>query len=156
VDGQWFAIHNTGIRSSKILKVRCLTIPLSSLATIEKWKQKNLIFRQQSDILLLQYFCISRYTYEGEQWNSQFKCGNVVTLPAELREKYKIENGKIFHLVDLDGIFVFVPMVPMVPELANEIERIRLEAGLSVDELLDDLRKQRERYNKEKYGEQPA
>jgi bifunctional DNA-binding transcriptional regulator/antitoxin component of YhaV-PrlF toxin-antitoxin module len=80
----------------------------------------------------------------------------VVTLPAELREKYKIENGKIFHLVDLDGIFVFVPMVPMVPELANEIERIRLEAGLSVDEFLDDLRKQRQQYNQEKYGEQTA
>ena len=80
----------------------------------------------------------------------------VVTLPAELREKYHIENGKIFRLVDLDGIFVFVPMVPMVPELANEIERIRLEAGLSVDELLNDLRKQRERYDLEKYGKQPA
>jgi bifunctional DNA-binding transcriptional regulator/antitoxin component of YhaV-PrlF toxin-antitoxin module len=78
----------------------------------------------------------------------------VITLPAELREKYNIENGKIFHLVDLDGIFVFVPMVPIVPELAREIERIRLEAGLSVDELLDDLRKQRERYSQEKYGKQ--
>lgn len=76
----------------------------------------------------------------------------VVTLPAELREKYNIQNGKIFRLVDLDGIFVFVPMVPMVSELANEIEQIRLEAGLSMDELLDDLRKQRERYNKENYG----
>jgi len=76
----------------------------------------------------------------------------VITLPAELREKYNIENGKIFRLVDLDGIFVFVPMVPIVPELAREIERIRLEAGLGVDELLDDLRKQRERYSKEKYG----
>ena len=76
----------------------------------------------------------------------------VVTLPAELREKYQIENGKIFRLVDLDGIFVFVPMVPIVPELANEIEKIRLEAGLSMDELLDDLRKQRERYTQEKYG----
>ena len=80
----------------------------------------------------------------------------VVTLPAELREKYNIENGKIFRLVDLDGIFVFVPMVPMVPELASEIERIRLEAGLSVDELLDDLRQQRERYSKKKYGKQTA
>jgi bifunctional DNA-binding transcriptional regulator/antitoxin component of YhaV-PrlF toxin-antitoxin module len=78
----------------------------------------------------------------------------VITLPAELREKYNIENGKIFHLVDLDGIFVFVPMVPIVPELAREIERIRLEAGLSIDELLDDLRKQRERYSKQKYGKQ--
>ena len=45
-------------------------------------------------------------------------------------------------------------MVPMVPELANEIERIRLEADQSMDELLDNLRKQRERYNTEKYGEQ--
>ncbi len=80
----------------------------------------------------------------------------VVTLPAELREKYNIENGKIFRLVDLDGIFLFVPLVPMVAELANEIERFRLEAGLSVDELLDNLRKQRERYNKEKYGKQHA
>jgi bifunctional DNA-binding transcriptional regulator/antitoxin component of YhaV-PrlF toxin-antitoxin module len=79
----------------------------------------------------------------------------VVTLPAELREKYKIENGKIFRLVDLDGIFVFVPMVPMVPELASEIERIRLEAGLSMDELLEDLREQREKYSQEKYGKQP-
>ncbi len=80
----------------------------------------------------------------------------VITLPAELREKYNIENGEIFRLVDLDGIFVLVPMVPMVPELAREIERIRLEAGLSVDELLEDLRKQRDRYNKEKHGKQAA
>jgi len=80
----------------------------------------------------------------------------VVTLPAELREKYNIENGKIFRLVDLNGIFVFVPMVLMVPELAREIEQIRLEAGLSIDELLDDLRKQRERYNKEKYDNHTA
>jgi bifunctional DNA-binding transcriptional regulator/antitoxin component of YhaV-PrlF toxin-antitoxin module len=76
----------------------------------------------------------------------------VVTLPAELREKYNLESGSIFRLVDFDGIFVFVPMVPMVPELAREIERIRLEAGLSVEELLQDLQKQRERYSQEKYG----
>lgn len=76
----------------------------------------------------------------------------VVTLPAELRDKYNIENGNIFRLVDLDGIFVFVPMVPMVTELAREIERVRLESGLSIEDLLQDLRKQRERYNQEKYG----
>lgn len=70
----------------------------------------------------------------------------VVTLPAELREKYKIESGQIFRLVDLDGIFVFVPMVPIVPELANEIERLRLEAGLSMEDLLVSLRERREKY----------
>jgi bifunctional DNA-binding transcriptional regulator/antitoxin component of YhaV-PrlF toxin-antitoxin module len=78
----------------------------------------------------------------------------VITLPAEVREKYNIETGKIFRLVDLDGIFVFVPMVPMVPELVNEIERIRLEAGLNIEELMESLREQRERYNKEQYGKE--
>ncbi|MDP2977023.1 MAG: hypothetical protein Q8N45_12535, partial [Anaerolineales bacterium] len=68
------------------------------------------------------------------------------------RDKYNIEKGNIFRLVDLDGIFVFVPLVPMVPELAREIERVRLESGLSIEDLLQDLRKQRERYNQEKYG----
>lgn len=76
----------------------------------------------------------------------------VITLPAELRDKYKIETGQIFRLVDLDGIFVFVPMVPIVPELANEIERLRLEAGLSMEDLLVSLREQREQYTTEKYG----
>lgn len=76
----------------------------------------------------------------------------VITLPSELRDKYKIETGQIFRLVDLDGIFVFVPMVPIVPELANEIERLRLEAGLSMEDLLVSLREQREKYNTENYG----
>lgn len=37
-------------------------------------------------------------------------------------------------------------MVPMVPELAREIEKARLEAGLSIEELLIALREQREKY----------
>jgi len=77
----------------------------------------------------------------------------VVTLPAELREKYDIENGKVFRLIDLDGIFVLVPMVPIVPELAREIEQIRLEAGLSMDQLLEELRQGREAAQGEMRGE---
>jgi len=74
------------------------------------------------------------------------------TLPAELREKYGIQPGDTFRLVDLDGVFVLTPMVPMVPELAREIERARLEAGLSIEELLGTLREQRERYHRETYA----
>jgi len=73
-----------------------------------------------------------------------------LTLPAELRERYKIKSGDTFRLVDLDGIFV---LTPMVPELAREIERARLEAGLSVEEMLMTLRDQRKRYAAEKYGQ---
>lgn len=82
----------------------------------------------------------------------QVRNRGVITLPANLREKYRIENGDIFRLVDLDGVFVLTPMVPMVPELAREIERMRVEAGLSIEDLLLSLREQRERYHQEKYG----
>jgi bifunctional DNA-binding transcriptional regulator/antitoxin component of YhaV-PrlF toxin-antitoxin module len=82
----------------------------------------------------------------------QVRSRGVITLPAELREKYGIENGDIFRLVDLDGVFVLTPLVPLVPELAREIERARVEAGLSIEELLHGLREQRQQYNQEKYG----
>jgi AbrB family looped-hinge helix DNA binding protein len=79
----------------------------------------------------------------------QVRQRGTLTLPAELREKYGIEPGDTFRLVDLDGIFVLTPMVAMVPELAREIERARVEAGLSIEELLASLREQRERYDTE-------
>ena len=81
----------------------------------------------------------------------QVRDRGVLTLPADIREKYGIQPGDTFRLVDLDGIFVLTPMVPMVPELAREIERSRIEAGFSTEELLRSLRDQRERYHREHY-----
>ena len=54
----------------------------------------------------------------------------VLTLPVALRQKYGIQAGDTLHVLDLDGVFVLTQMTPMVPELAQEIERLRLEAGL--------------------------
>ncbi len=79
----------------------------------------------------------------------QIRKRGTVTLPADLREKYGIEEGDTYRVIDLEGIFVLTPMVPMVPELAREIERARVEAGLSTEELLQTLREERERYHVE-------
>jgi bifunctional DNA-binding transcriptional regulator/antitoxin component of YhaV-PrlF toxin-antitoxin module len=83
----------------------------------------------------------------------QVRQRGAITLPVELRQRYNIQPGDTFRLVDLDGIFVLTPMAPLVPELAREIERARIEAGLSVEEMLQALREQREQYVAEKYGE---
>ena len=77
----------------------------------------------------------------------------VITLPANIREKYGVKSGDALRLVDLDGVFVLTPMAPMVPELARKIEQARLNAGLSIDDLLNSLREQRQRYSQEKYGD---
>ena len=82
----------------------------------------------------------------------QVRQRGTVTLPADLRQKYGIRAGDVLRLVDLDGILVLTPMVPMVNELAHEIEQARLAADLSTEELLDGLLEQRRRYFQEKYA----
>ena len=83
----------------------------------------------------------------------QVRKRGMITLPAELRERYDIQEGDTFRLIDLDGVFVLTRMVSLVPELAREIERLRLEAGLTTEELLEGLREQRERYHAEAYAD---
>ena len=79
-----------------------------------------------------------------------------LTLPAELRKQYNIRTGDAFQLLDIDGVFILTPMAAIVPELAREIERARVEAGLPVDDMLKALREERQRYVTEKYGESGA
>lgn len=85
----------------------------------------------------------------------QVRQRGTLTLPAELRGKYGIKQGDTYYLMDLDGVLVLTPMVPLVPELAREIERLRLEAGLSTEDLLAGLREQRERYRQARREDEP-
>jgi bifunctional DNA-binding transcriptional regulator/antitoxin component of YhaV-PrlF toxin-antitoxin module len=110
-------------------------------------------------------FHILRYNFNRLSVNAEFlqseqemdatvqvRQRGTLTLPSELRQKYDIQKGDTFRVVDLDGIFVFTPMVAMVPELAREIEKIRLETGLNTQELLQALREERAKYHAETYG----
>lgn len=81
----------------------------------------------------------------------------IVTLPKDVREKYGTEEGNALHLVDLGGgMFVVTPMMPAVPSLVEEIEAIREEEGVSLEDLLSGLRQQRERLTREVYGPDPG
>jgi bifunctional DNA-binding transcriptional regulator/antitoxin component of YhaV-PrlF toxin-antitoxin module len=75
----------------------------------------------------------------------------VLTLPKHLREAHDLNEGDALHLVDLGGVFALTPLRPMVSELAREIERLREEADLSTEELLEELREERQRYAQEHY-----
>jgi bifunctional DNA-binding transcriptional regulator/antitoxin component of YhaV-PrlF toxin-antitoxin module len=108
----------------------------------------------------MQNFCAFRIADKERpmiETTLQVRKRGVVTFPSDLRERYGIREGDSFRLLDVDGIFVLTPLTPMVPQLAREIERLRLEAGLSVEEFLNGLREQRARYTAEKYAkDQPA
>ena len=83
----------------------------------------------------------------------QVRDRGVVTLPKPLRERYGLGTGDVLNVVDLDGVFVLSPRASVVPELAAEIERLRLEAGYTTEELLESLRAERERATRERYGD---
>ena len=74
----------------------------------------------------------------------------VITLPARLRQRHSLETGDTLTLIDLDGVFFVAPKASLVPKLAAEIERLRQEAGLSIEDLLEGLDEQRRRYYREK------
>ena len=75
-----------------------------------------------------------------------------VTLPSGLRKRYGLGTGDLLTVIDLGGVFVLAPEVSVVSKIAREIEQIREEAGLSLDDLLEGLDEQRRRFYQEKYG----
>ena len=70
-----------------------------------------------------------------------------MTLPAPLRERHGLHEGDPLTLIDLDGVFVLSPKVGAVGKLAREIEHLRRESGLSLDELIETVREERARYH---------
>ena len=65
--------------------------------------------------------------------------GNVM-LPAKLRAKYRLDAGDNLTVIDLDGSILLSPQATAVPQLAAEIERLRLAAGLDIADLLTSRR----------------
>jgi bifunctional DNA-binding transcriptional regulator/antitoxin component of YhaV-PrlF toxin-antitoxin module len=82
----------------------------------------------------------------------QIRQNGMLTLPAKLRKEYGKKIGDTFQVFDIKGAFVLTRTKPLIPELAREIEKARLDAGLEINDLLKDLSAQRERYVVEKYN----
>ncbi|MCX6048432.1 MAG: AbrB/MazE/SpoVT family DNA-binding domain-containing protein [Chloroflexi bacterium] len=81
----------------------------------------------------------------------QMRSKGTLVIPAELRQKYALSEGDVFTLIDLgDGAFFLVPRVSLVPKLVAEMEAIRIEAGLTVEDLLEGLSEQRQQLYQER------
>ena len=78
--------------------------------------------------------------------------GNL-TLPVELRRKYGVNDGDVFTLIDVgEGAFMLVPQVTTVDRLGNRVADMLAEQDTSLEELLDTLDEERQRYYHEHYA----
>ncbi len=66
----------------------------------------------------------------------QIRQRGTVTLPAKLREKYRLGDGDVLTVHDLGGSILLTPRLSLVGKLAAEIERHRKAAGLDLEDLL--------------------
>lgn len=76
-----------------------------------------------------------------------------LTVPIEIRNKYGLNEGDVYTLIDLgDGAFILTPRVSQVNRLGYQIAELVKEENISLDELLNSLDEERERYYKDHYA----
>jgi AbrB family looped-hinge helix DNA binding protein len=84
----------------------------------------------------------------------QIRRKGIITLPAELRKRYGLDEGDVFTLEDLgDGSFLLIPRVSQVTRLGDRVAGIMQEDGVTTEQVLRALAEERESYYQEHYVE---
>jgi bifunctional DNA-binding transcriptional regulator/antitoxin component of YhaV-PrlF toxin-antitoxin module len=66
-----------------------------------------------------------------------------VTIPMELRKRYRIGEGDPLTIIDLGEGFFLSPRQSVLPKLVAEIETLRQKNNISLEELIQGVAKQR-------------
>ncbi|HSG43629.1 MAG TPA: AbrB/MazE/SpoVT family DNA-binding domain-containing protein [Anaerolineales bacterium] len=75
----------------------------------------------------------------------------IITLPKELRDHNRIEEGDMLTLIDLgDGVVVISPQRSRVDEIANKLAKEWQDSGESLESMLSTLREVRAEYDTKK------
>lgn len=68
-----------------------------------------------------------------------------ITIPKEIRKRYQLHENDPLTLIDIgDGIFIS-PKHAVLPKLVNEIEDLRKQYNVSLEELIQGVVRERTR-----------
>jgi bifunctional DNA-binding transcriptional regulator/antitoxin component of YhaV-PrlF toxin-antitoxin module len=82
----------------------------------------------------------------------QLRDKGVITLPMNLRRKYGLRTGDVFAVSDLgEGVFMITAKSSRVAALGDRVAEILQTEGVTVEEMLESLEEERERYYREHY-----
>ena len=83
----------------------------------------------------------------------QLRKKGTLTLPRELRRKYGLEAGDALTLLDVgDGFLFLTPRAAEVNRQWDRVGQILEEEGVTLEELLEVLDEEREKYYQEHYA----
>ena len=75
-----------------------------------------------------------------------------LTIPKEIRQAMKLDQEDHLSVFVVGRCLVLTPKRLLGPTLAKEVIRSMKAKGLSLEDLLRDLKAERRRYNQEHYG----
>jgi bifunctional DNA-binding transcriptional regulator/antitoxin component of YhaV-PrlF toxin-antitoxin module len=78
----------------------------------------------------------------------------VITLPVDIRQRYNLDEGDVYTLVDLgEGALMLMPQVSQVARLGDAVAEQLASGKVSLEDLLETLDQEREAYYREHYDE---
>ena len=75
-----------------------------------------------------------------------------LTIPASIRKELNLKEETPLTLVKVGNVILMTPKVLQVDALAKEARKEIKKAGLTVNDIMADLDRQRDRYNKDRHG----
>jgi bifunctional DNA-binding transcriptional regulator/antitoxin component of YhaV-PrlF toxin-antitoxin module len=75
-----------------------------------------------------------------------------VTIPASIRKELDLGDDATLSVVKVGDVLVLTPRKLIGDAVAKKAARAMKKSGLRLEDLLTDLDKQRDRYNRERYG----
>ncbi len=75
-----------------------------------------------------------------------------LTIPASLRKELRLDEETTLSVVKAGDALVLTPKKLIGDAVAKKAAQELKKAGLTLEDLLRDLEKQRRRYNRERYG----
>lgn len=83
----------------------------------------------------------------------QMRGKGTITFPAKLRNKYKLQEGEVFTIIDLgSGSFLLKPNVLEVDVISRRIAKRLKDENVTLDDLFETLREERKKIFQEKYA----
>jgi AbrB family looped-hinge helix DNA binding protein len=75
-----------------------------------------------------------------------------LTIPASIRKELHLQEETTLTIVKVGDVLVLTPRRLVGDTVAKKAARAMTKAGLRLKDLLADLERQRDRYNRERYG----
>jgi len=85
-------------------------------------------------------------------FTAEIKSRGQLTIPKKIRVVSHLEEGQIVSIIPVGDSVIITPKRLELDEVRREIKKILKASGISLDDLLTDLKEEREKLYQETYG----